>query len=61
MNINPMNAFREIRDTMSDILDRADASLDEHEKRVATALKEYCESRLSADHHSTAMTHAESV
>lgn len=48
MNINPMNTFREILDTMNDLLDRADACLDEQEKRMAVAMKEYCESRLTA-------------
>lgn len=48
MNINPLSTFREILDTMNDLLDRADACMDEQEKRMALAMKSHCESRLTA-------------
>lgn len=48
MNINPMNTFREILDTMNELLDRADACFDEQERRMAISMKEYCESRLTS-------------
>lgn len=43
-----MNAFRQILDNMNSLLDRADACLDEREKRFALAMISFCESRLSA-------------